>query len=243
MIEAALRELAPGRYDRYEALLQEIAAGDLFMLLWHGVPGSPDVQYGNLEVNGYGYAPCVTSAEQLAASGWTRRHQVVPGAEVAAALYRERWGLWLNPHVAGGGVGIPWADLRRIAGGLDRLPAGPLSLTTVDAPPSSVPESVGSPAATAAFFRQLHTAAGETPAVLSLRRAWVEPSFGEPYVVLGLEMTDSSEQSVDAVRRMMQRALVAAPDGLAVSTVALADPYDQVAAWLSARVPTCYERL
>ncbi|WP_051944798.1 enhanced serine sensitivity protein SseB C-terminal domain-containing protein [Streptacidiphilus rugosus] len=243
MIEAALRELAPGRYDRYEALLQEIAAGELFMLLWHGLPGSPDVQYGNLEVGGYGYAPCVTSAEQLAASGWTRQHQVVPGVEVAAALYRERWGLWLDPHASGGGVGIPWADLRRIAGGLDRLPAGPLSLTAVDAPPSSVPESVGSPAATAPFFRQLIAAASETSAVQSLRRAWVEPSVGEPYVVLGLELTDSSAQSVDAVRQMMHRALPAAPDGLAVSTVALADPYDQVASWLSARMPACYQRV
>ena len=32
------------------------------MLLWQGTPGSPDAQYGNMEVGGHGYAPCFTSA-------------------------------------------------------------------------------------------------------------------------------------------------------------------------------------
>ncbi|WP_042369248.1 enhanced serine sensitivity protein SseB C-terminal domain-containing protein [Streptacidiphilus neutrinimicus] len=245
MIESALRELVPGRgdqYEQYETLLHAVAGSQLWMLLWHGAPGGSDAQYGSLEVDGYGYAPCVTSAEELATSGWTRHHQVISGSEVAAALYRERWGLWLNPHQSGGGIGIPWADLRRIAGGLDRLPAGPLVLSTVDSRPPAVPEAVGSPVATAEFFRQLLVAASETPVVSSLRRAWVEPSCGEPYIAIGLDIADSSDSSVASIHRMMRQALPYAPQGLPISTVALADPYDQVAAWMTLRVPPFYER-
>lgn len=127
-----LRQVAPGRYDAYEALLQALAdgsAGQVWMLLWHGRAGSPDAQYGNMEVDGLGYAPCVTSAQELSVSGWNRAHEVVSGRDIARALYPERWGIWLNPHAPGGGVGIPWLDLRRIATGLDRMPAGPLRLS------------------------------------------------------------------------------------------------------------------
>ncbi|WP_370113827.1 enhanced serine sensitivity protein SseB C-terminal domain-containing protein [Streptacidiphilus sp. MAP12-33] len=241
-MEAALREIAPGRYDRYEELLHAVAQGRLWMLLWHGVAGDPDAQYGNLEVGGYGYAPCVTSEEQLAASGWARQHQVVTGAEVAAALYRERWGLWLNPHQPGGGVGIPWADLRRIAGGLDRLPAGPLGISPVDQPPASVPGYVGEPAASAAFYRALVRGARENQAVRSLRRAWVAPAYGEPRLTIGLDLDDTSDASVVATQQMMFEAVASAPDGLAVSSVTMADPYDPVAMWLWSRVPAFYSR-
>lgn len=82
-----------------------------------------------MEVDGLGYAPCVTSAQELSASGWNRAHEVTTGRDVARALFPDRWGIWLNPHAPGGGVGIPWLDLRRIATGLDRMPAGPLRLT------------------------------------------------------------------------------------------------------------------
>ncbi|SEM64882.1 SseB protein C-terminal domain-containing protein [Streptacidiphilus jiangxiensis] len=242
MIEAALREITPGRYDRYEELLRALAHGRLWMLLWHGMPGDPDAQYGNLEVGGYGYAPCVTSEEQLVASGWARQHQVISGAEAAAALYREHWGLWLNPHQPGGGVGIPWADLRRVAGGLDRLPAGPLGLTPVDQPPASVPASVGGTAAAAAFFQALVLAARQNPAVRSLRRAWVEPAYGEPSLTIGLDLDDTSDAAVAATQQMMLQAVASAPDGLAVSSVTMADPYDPVAAWLWSRVPAFYSR-
>jgi len=153
-IERALLEVAPGRFDAYEALLGALGEGQVWMLLWFGEAGRPDAQYGNMEVGGFGYAPCVTSAEQLAASGWSRAHQLGSGREVAAALYRERWGLWLNPHQPGGGVGVPWADLRRVAGGLDRLPAGPLQ--------------IGEPTVRAdAFYAALAQAAQGTPVVRS----------------------------------------------------------------------------
>ena len=99
------------------------------MLLWHGQAGSPDAQYGNMEVDGYNYAPCVTSAQELSASGWNRSYEVVDGLDVARTLYPDHYGLWLNPHAPGGGVGIPWLDLRRIATGLERQPAGPLRLS------------------------------------------------------------------------------------------------------------------
>jgi hypothetical protein len=241
MIEEALRELAPGRYEAYEKLLSAIAQGSVWMLLWHGTPGSPDVQYGNLEVDGYGYAPCVTSAEELTASGWTRHHQVVAGPEVAAALYRERWGLWLNPHQPGGGVGIPWADLRRIAAGLDRLPAGPLTITPVV--PTAGAEALAMPGVPDAgpFYARLVQAAPGFPAVRSLHRAWVRPSHGEPYVVIGLDLADSSPNSVDAVGQLMESALPSAPEGLAISTVAMSDPYDPVALWLHAHVGPFYD--
>lgn len=242
MIEQALQEVLPGRYDRYEALLQAIAQGELWMLLWHGTPGSPDAQYGSLEVGGYGYAPCVTSAEQLAACGWTRQHKVCSGPEVASSLYHERWGLWLNPHQPGGGVGIPWADLRRVAGGLDRLPAGPLNLMAVGSPPPAVPSSVGSMAALAPFCDRLTAEARETPAVRTLRRAWVEPSWGDPYLVIGLDLQDASAAAAETVRQMVERSLTSAPEALPLSTVAMSDPYDPVATWLSARVPAFYDR-
>ena len=46
-----LRQVAPGRYDAYEALLRALATpatGQVWMLLWHGQAGSPDAQYGNM---------------------------------------------------------------------------------------------------------------------------------------------------------------------------------------------------
>lgn len=59
-VEHMLRQVTPGRYDAYEALLRALAtpnSGQVWMLLWHGQSGSPDAQYGNMEVEGYGYAP------------------------------------------------------------------------------------------------------------------------------------------------------------------------------------------
>ena len=228
-IERALLEVAPGRFDAYEALLAALGEGQVWMLLWFGQAGRPDAQYGNMEVGGFGYAPCVTSGEQLAASGWSRAHQVGSGREVAAALYRERWGLWLNPHQPGGGVGVPWADLRRVAGGLDRLPAGPLQ--------------IGEPTVRAdGFYAALAQAAQGTPVVRSLRRAWVGPAWGEPYLVIGLDLFDSGPAAVESVRLMMEHSLAFAPAGVAVSTVAMSDPYDPVALWLQVRAAPFYDR-
>ncbi len=118
------------------------------MLLWHGQSGSPDAQYGNMQVEGHGYAPCVTSAQELSASGWNRSYEVVDGLDVARTLYPDHFGLWLNPHAPGGGVGIPWLDLRRIATGLERQPAGPLRLSEPGIEiPSSTPCSRRTPTA------------------------------------------------------------------------------------------------
>ncbi|MFI1968933.1 enhanced serine sensitivity protein SseB [Streptomyces cinnamoneus] len=228
-LEQVLRQVAPGRYDSYEALLRALAEGRVWMLLWHGQAGSPDAQYGNMEVDGLGYAPCVTSAQELAASGWNRAHEVVSGRSVAASLYPDRWGLWLNPHAPGGGVGIPWLDLRRITAGLDRLPAGPLRLSE---PAVDIPQ----------FYALLGQNAHRTSVVRSLRRAWVQPTLGSPYLAVGLDLYDTSPAAVEAVRLMMQQSVGVVPEGLPVSTVSMADEYDPVAMWMRANARPFFDR-
>ncbi|PYC78394.1 enhanced serine sensitivity protein SseB [Streptomyces tateyamensis] len=229
-LERALQQVAPERWEAYEHLLRTLAEGRVWMLLWHGSPGSPDAQYGNMEIGGLGYAPAATSPEQLAASGWSRAHEVISGREIAATLHRTRWGLWLNPHAPGGGVGVPWADLRRVAAGLDRLPAGPLQL--------SEPQLPG----TEPFFGLLQHQAPSVRPVRALRRAWVRPVLGDPYLAIGLELYDTSPPAVEAVRALMQRAIAQAPAGLAVSTVAMSDDYDPVALWMRANARPFYHR-
>ncbi|WP_443066534.1 enhanced serine sensitivity protein SseB C-terminal domain-containing protein [Streptomyces sp. NBC_01260] len=228
-VEHMLRQVTPGRYDAYEALLQALAGDRIWMLLWNGRAGSPDAQYGNMEVDGLGYAPCVTSAQELSASGWNRAHEVVGGRDIARALFPDRWGIWLNPHAPGGGVGIPWLDLRRIATGLDRMPAGPLRISD---PAVETPQ----------FYAQLTRNAHHTPAIRSLRRAWVQPALGVPYLAIGLDLYDTSQPSVDAVRAMMQQSIGAVPEGLPVSTVAMSDEYDPVAMWLRGNSRPFYDR-
>ena len=231
-VEQTLRQVTPGRYDAYEALLQALAdpaTGRVWMLLWHGQPGSPDAQYGHMEVGGAGYAPCVTSAQELTASGWNRAYEVIAGVDVARALYPDHYGLWLNPHQPGGGVGIPWLDLRRIAAGLDQQPAGPLRITD---PTIEIPQ----------FYALLTQCAHRTPAVRSLRRAWVQPALGTPYLAIGLDVYDTSPPAVEAVRAMMRQSIGAVPDGLSVSTVALFDEHDPVAMWLRACARPFYDR-
>ncbi|MEU2673237.1 enhanced serine sensitivity protein SseB C-terminal domain-containing protein [Streptomyces sp. NPDC007164] len=228
-VEHMLRQVTPGRYDAYEALLQALAGGRIWMLLWQGQAGSPDAQYGNMEVDGLGYAPCVTSAQELSASGWNRAHELVDGRDIARTLFPDRWGIWLNPHAPGGGVGIPWLDLRRIATGLDRMPAGPLRLTE---PGIEIPQ----------FYALLTQNAHHTPAIRSLRRAWVQPALGVPYLTIGLDLYDTSPPSVDAARAMMQQSVSAVPEGLPVSTVAMSDEYDPVAMWLRANARPFYDR-
>ncbi|MEW2293923.1 enhanced serine sensitivity protein SseB C-terminal domain-containing protein [Streptomyces sp. NPDC006743] len=231
-VEQMLRQVTPGRYDAYEALLRTLAtpsSGQVWMLLWHGQAGSPDAQYGHMEVGGHGYAPCVTSAQELSASGWMRSYEVVDGLDVARTLYPDHYGLWLNPHAPGGGVGIPWLDLRRIAAGLDRQPAGPLALSE---PALELPQ----------FYALLTQAAHRTPALRSLRRAWVQPAVGAPYLAIGLDVYDTSPAAVDAVRAMMQQSMAAVPDGLPVSTVVMSDEFDPVVMWLRARTRPFYDR-
>ena len=228
-VEQLLGQVAPGRYDAYEALLSALADSRVWMLLWSGQPGSPDAQYGSMEVGGYGYAPCVTSDQELAASGWDRAHEVVTGREIAAALFPERWGIWLNPHAPGGGVGIPWLDLRRIASGLDQQPAGPLR---IGEPALDIPQ----------FYALLMQQAQQTPAVRSLRRCWVQPALGSPYLAIGLDLYDHGQQSVESVRRMMEQSVAAAPDGLPVAGVEIADDYDPVAMWLRRNARPFFDR-
>ncbi|MFB7596888.1 enhanced serine sensitivity protein SseB C-terminal domain-containing protein [Streptomyces sp. NPDC056160] len=231
-VEQMLRQVTPGRYDAYEALLRTLAtpsSGQVWMLLWHGQAGSPDAQYGHMEVDGHGYAPCVTSAQELSASGWMRSYEVVDGLDVARTLYPDHYGLWLNPHAPGGGVGIPWLDLRRMAEGLDRQPAGPLRLSE---PAVEIPQ----------FYALLTQAAHRTPALRSLRRAWVQPAVGAPYLAIGLDVYDTSPQAVDSVRAMMQQSMTAVPDGLPVSTVVMSDEFDPVAMWLRANSRPFYDR-
>ncbi|MFI1093007.1 enhanced serine sensitivity protein SseB C-terminal domain-containing protein [Streptomyces sp. NPDC020917] len=228
-VEQMLLQVAPGRFDAYENLLASVAGGQVWMLLWHGTPGSADAQYGSMEVGGHAYAPCFTSPRELAASGWTRDHEVVSGRDIAQTLYPDRCGLWLNPHASGGGVGVPWPDLRRIAVGLDLLPAGPLQIAE---PALQIPQ----------FYALLTQAAHRTPAVRSLRRAWVQPALGEPYLAVGVEVYEGVPQAVEAVRMMMQQAVGGVPDGLAVSTVAMGDAYDPVALWMRVHASAFFDR-
>jgi SseB protein C-terminal domain len=228
-VEEMLLQVTPGRYDAYEGLLQALADSQVWMLLWHGRAGSQDAQYGNMEIEGLGYAPCVTSAQELSVSGWNRSHEVVTGRDIARSLYPDHWGIWLNPHAPGGGVGIPWTDLRRIATGLDRMPAGPLRLSE---PAIEIPQ----------FYALLTQSAHHTPAIRSLSRVWVQPALGTPYLAIGLDLYDASQQSVDSVRAMMQQSIAAVPEGLPVSTVALSDAYDPVGMWLRANSRPFYDR-
>jgi hypothetical protein len=228
-LERVLHRITPGRFDAYEELLQALADGRIWMLLWQGRPGSTDTQYGNMVVGGYNYAPCVTSGQELTASGWTRSHEVTAGRDIAAALFPDRWGLWLNPHASGGGVGIPWLDLRRIAVGLERLPAGPLRISE---PALRIPE----------YYALLSQHAHRTPAVRALRRAWVQPVLGEPYLAIGLDVYDTGPQAVEAVRAMMQQSIGGLPQGLPVSTVAMADDHDPVTMWMRAHAQPFFDR-
>jgi hypothetical protein len=218
-LEQLLGQVTPGRYETYESLLDALADSQVWMLLWNGQPGSPDAQYGNMEVGGYGYAPCVTSQQELAASGWDRAHEVVTGREIAAALFPERWGIWLNPHAPGGGVGVPWLDLRRVALGLGQLPAGPLRITE---PNLDV----------AQFYALLSQNAHRTPAVRSLRRCWVQPALGAAYLAIGLDLYDTGRHAVESAQQMMRESVAAVPEGLPVSSVAMSDDFDPVAMWL-----------
>ncbi|WP_244501212.1 enhanced serine sensitivity protein SseB C-terminal domain-containing protein [Streptomyces sp. TP-A0874] len=229
LVEQLLPQVTPGRYDAYEALLHALVEHELWMLLWQGHPGSADAQYGNMEVDGLGYAPCVTSPQELSISGWNRSHEVVRGREIANSLFPDRWGLWLNPHAPGGGVGIPWLDLRRIACGLDQLPAGPLRISE---PTIEIPQ----------FYALLTQNAHHTPAVRALSRAWVQPALGAPYLAIGLELYDSGPQAVESVRMMMGKSVSAVPEGLPVSTVALSDEYDPVAMWMRANSRPFFDR-
>lgn len=92
------------------------------------------------------------------------------------------------------------------------------------------------------FFALLERQAGEVRAVRALRRAWVQPAVGEPYLAIGLELYESSPPAVEAVRALMQRAIAVAPEGLAVSTVAMADEYDPVALWMRAHARPFFDR-
>jgi hypothetical protein len=232
-VEQLLRQVSPGRYDVYEELLAALAGSRLWMLLWQGQAGTPDAQYGNMTVDGLGYTPCVTSAQELAASGWDRAHEVVTGREIAEALYPVRWGLWLNPHSPGGGVGIPWLDLRRIACGLDRLPAGPLRISE---PALELPQ----------FYALLTQHAHRTPAVRSLRRAWVQPALGVPFLAIGVDLYEAGgpagPAAAEAAQQMMERSAAAVPEGLPVSTVSMADDHDPVTMWLRAHGRPFFDR-
>jgi hypothetical protein len=221
--------VSPGRFDAYEDLLRALASGEVWMLLWQGTSGSPDAQYAAMEVAGQAYAPCATSPRELAASGWRRPHEVVAGRDVAAALYPDRFGLWLDPHGTGGGVGVPWSDLRRVAVGLDRHPAGPLEITEPALPLGP-------------FHTQLIQQAQMTPQVRALRCAWVRPVLGTPYLAVGVDLYDTGPRAAEAVREMMRRSVASAPAGVVVSTVSMEDPYDAVALWMRARAVPFYDR-
>ncbi|MGX1091131.1 hypothetical protein RKD47_001812 [Streptomyces albogriseolus] len=76
----------------------------------------------------------------------------------------------------------------------------------------------------------------------ALRRAWVQPALGAPYLAIGLDVYDASPPAVESVRAMMRQSLPAVPDGLPVSTVAMADEHDPVAMWLRVNARPFYDR-
>ncbi len=55
-------------------------------------------------------------------------------------------------------------------------------------------------------------------------------------------MYDTSPPAVESVRAMMRQSLPAVPDGLPVSTVAMADEHDPVAMWLRVNARPFYDR-
>lgn len=124
---------------------------------------------------------------------------------------------------------MPWADLRRIATGLERMPAGPLRLSE---PAIELPQ----------FYGLLTQHAHRTPAVRSLRRAWVQPALGSPYLAVGLDLYDASAPALESVREMMRQSVGVVPEGVPVCTVALADEHDPVAMWLRAQTRPFYDR-
>ncbi len=109
------------------------------------------------------------------------------------------------------------------------MPAGPLRVTE---PALEIPQ----------FYALITQNAHRTPAVRALRRGWVQPALGSPYLVIGLDLYDTSPAAVDTVRSMMRQSIGSVPDGLPVSTVALSDPYDPVALWLRANARPFYDR-
>lgn len=217
-VEQAVRQVAPRDYEAYERLLQALARGHVWMLLWQGEPGSPDAQYGNMEVHGSRYAPAFTSEEQLRESRWDRGWEVHAVIEIAATLYPDQWGIWLNPHRDGGGVGVPYLDLRRIVGGLDKLPPGPLR--------------VGEPIVDdSAFWSALSAELAASGVVRAAHRAYIEPVIGDPRLVIGTQLTDADPATVDRMKFAMSRA-AGMLQGITMSSVSLDDPYDPVAKWM-----------
>ncbi|GAA1913434.1 enhanced serine sensitivity protein SseB C-terminal domain-containing protein [Streptomyces sodiiphilus] len=228
-VEELLPEVTADRLDTYEALLASLGESRVWAFLHSGEAGDPRARFGAMEVLGHDYVPCVTSEQELAASAWPRAHEIAGGRELAAELFPARWGLWLNPHAPGGGLGVPWPDLRRIALGLDRLPAGPLRISE---PAVRAPR----------FYERLAERARNTPQLRSLRRAWVEPAVGAPYLAIGVETDEPGARTAGAVREMMRGAVAVVPDGLPVATVPLSDVHDPVAMWLRTRSAPFYSR-
>ncbi|MBW1598232.1 enhanced serine sensitivity protein SseB C-terminal domain-containing protein [Streptomyces sp. JJ38] len=231
-VRELLRQVSPGRddrYDRYEALLHALADAPVWPLLWDGAADDPEAHYARMDVAGHPYVPSVTSPQELHASGWARGHTSATGRDVAAALYPHRIGLWLDPHGPGGGLGVPWPDLRRIAGGLDRLAAGPLHISepTVRAPQ---------------FYAQLTHHAQRTPAVRSLRRAWVRPAVGAAFLVIGVDVYEPGPGAAHTGLAVVRQAAGALPPGLPVSVVTMSDAHEPVAMWLHANSRPFFDR-
>ena len=185
-----LRQVTPGRYDALRgAAARPRPTGQVWMLLWHGAGRLPDAQYGNMEVDGYGYAPCVTSAQELSASGWNRAHEVVDAAgRRPHPLPRP-----LRP------LAQPARPRRRRRHPLARSapdrhrprPACPPGRCGCPNPAIEIPQ----------FYALLTQNAHRTPAVRSLRRAWVQPALGAPYLAIGLDLYDTSPPAVDVGAR------------------------------------------
>ena len=227
-VEHMLRQVTPGRYDAYEALLRALAtpsSGQVWMLLWHGQAGSPDAQYGNMEVDGLRLRPV--------------RH-LRPGA------VRQR----LEPLVRGGrrprrGPHPLPRPLRPLAQPArpGRRRRHPLARPAPHRHRPGAPARGPAPAVGARPSRSRSSTpcSRRTPTAPPPSARCAAPGCsrrsGAPYLAIGLDVYDTSPPAVDSVRAMMQQSIGAVPDGLPVSTVAMSDEYDPVAMWMRAERP------
>ena len=201
------------------------------MLLWHGQPRLPRRPVRQRwRSTATATRPASASPRELAASGWTRDHEVVSGRDIALTLYPDRSG--------------PVAESARRAAAASVSPgstcAGSPSGST-NCPPGRC-RSANRPCGSRSSTRCWRRPRTAHRAVRALRRRGCSPVLGEPYLAIGVELYDgprrrpSSGAADDAAGRR------GVPEGLAVSTVAMADGYDPVAMWMRANGQPFFDR-
>ncbi|CAM5413509.1 hypothetical protein SCALM49S_05109 [Streptomyces californicus] len=224
-----LRQVTPGRYDSYEALLAALADGRIWMLLWNDRPVRRTPSTATWRSTAWGTPPASPPprssppAAGTAPTNWspavTSPAPCSPTTGVSGSTRTLPAAASASPGSTSGASPRDWTG----------CPAGPLRLSD---PAIELPQ----------FYALLSQNAHRTPAVRSLRRAWVHPAVGVPYLAIGLDLYDTGRDAVESVRAMMRQSVAAVPEGLPVSTVALSDEYDPVGMWLRANARPFYDR-